>query len=64
MAKDAALKAADGSELKVGDKVTVHYTMIAKSIDAKKEPAKEKKAPAKAAASPAATPSPSPAAES
>ena len=55
VAKDATLKATDGSELKVGDKVTVHYTMMAKSIEAKKD-----KAPAKKAA-PAASPAASPA---
>ena len=39
------------ADLKVGDKVTVHYTMTATNIEAK--PAKGKKDEAKAAASPA-----------
>ncbi len=75
LSKDAALKPADGSELKVGDKVTIHYTMAATTIDMKKDARKEKqppkdKAAAKPAASPAASPagspgaSPSPAAKS
>ena len=69
--KDAALKPADGSELKVGDKVTVHYTMMAKSIEANKPVSKEhkplprtnrRKSPAASpAASPMAAPSASPA---
>ncbi len=63
LAKDASLKAADGSELKVGDKVTIHYTMMAKSVekqDAKREkpPTDRKKAGAAPAASPAASASP------
>ena len=62
IARDASFKAADGSELKVGDKVTVHYTMTVKSVE-KKDPAKSEKKPAadkKAApaASPAASASP------
>ena len=43
--KDAALKPASGAELKVGDKVTVHYTMAAKSIEANMPVSKEHKAP-------------------
>ena len=68
VSKDAALKPADGSELKVGDKVTIHYTMMAKSIEAKKDVRKEKQPPkdkgttTKAAASPAASPMASPSA--
>ena len=64
LAKDAALKPADGSELKVGDKVTLHYTMTAKSVDKKTDARKEKKpmdAKPKAAASPTASPAASPA---
>ena len=54
LSKDAALKPADGSELKVGDKVTVHYTMAATTIETKKAPAAKGKAAAKAATTPAA----------
>ena len=57
MARDASFKAADGSELKVGDKVTVHYTMMAKSVE-KKDAAKADKKPAGKAAAPAASASP------
>ena len=65
--KDAATTGVEG--LKVGDKVTVHYTMAAGSIEAPKAgaaPAKGKakktdKAPAAAMASPAAAASASPA---
>ena len=67
LSKDAALKPADGSELKVGDKVTIHYTMMAKTVEAKKDARKEKAPPkdkkpaaSKAAASPAAAPESSP----
>ena len=42
LAKDATLKPADGSALKVGDKVTVHYTMAATSVETKKDAAKGK----------------------
>ena len=60
LAKDASFKPADGSELKVGDKVTIHYTMTAKTVE-KKDAAKkstDKKAGAAPAASPAASTSP------
>ena len=59
MARDASFKAADGSELKVGDKVTVHYTIMAKSVE-KKDAAKatDKKPAGKAGAAPAASASP------
>ncbi len=60
LSKDAALKPADGSELKVGDKVTIHYTMAAQSVE-KKGAAKQDKpaAKAKGAAAPAASAAPS-----
>jgi hypothetical protein len=51
IARDANTKA--GGEMKVGDKVTVHYTMTATSIEAK--PAKAEKG-AKKEAGPAASP--------
>ena len=51
MARDASFKAADGSELKVGDKVTVHYTMTAKSVEKKDAAKADKKSAGKAAAS-------------
>ena len=51
IARDANTKAS--GELKVGEKVTVHYTMTATSIEAK--PAKAEKG-AKKEASPAASP--------
>ena len=64
LAKDASFKAADGSALKVGDKVTIHYTMMAKTVE-KKDPAKSDKKPtdkkasgAAPMASPAASASP------
>lgn len=70
LSKDAALKPADGSELKVGDKVTIHYTMAAKTVEVKKDARKEKAPPkdraagktgtATPAASPAASPESSP----
>ncbi len=50
-ARDASFKATDGSELKVGDKVTVHYTLTTKSVE-KKDAAKADKKPA-ASANPA-----------
>ena len=57
-ARDASFKAADGSELKVGDKVTIHYTLSVKSVE-KKDAAKADKKPAgKAGAAPAASASP------
>ncbi len=57
-AHDASFKAADGSELKVGDKVTVHYTLTTKSVE-KKDAAKADKKPAgKAGPAPAASASP------
>ena len=65
--KDAALKPADGSELKVGDKVTIHYTMAAKSVEKKmaakreKQPPKDKGTTGTPAASPAPAASASPA---
>ena len=40
LSKDATLKPADGSELKVGDKVTIHYTLAAKTSE-KKTPVKK-----------------------
>lgn len=61
ISKDATLKPADGSELKVGDKVTIHYTMAATTVEVKKDATKAK-APAKdkpvgkAGASPSASP--------
>ena len=62
--KDAAVVPA-GSTLKVGDKVTVHYTMAAKSIEASTPVSKEHKAPKdKPAASPAAAATPAAAAPS
>ena len=51
--RNAALKPADGSELKVGDQVTIHYTMAAKSVE-KKMPAKREKQPPKDKGTPAA----------
>ena len=66
LSKDAALKPADGSALKVGDKVTVHYTMMATTVETKPAPAEkkamDKTAGKKAAASPAPASSPAPAA--
>ena len=68
--RSADTKLPDGA--KVGDKVTVHYTMLAGTVDAKaapaakdkKVPAKGKAAAAKTATEPAASGSPSkPAAE-
>ena len=63
LARDASFKAADGSELKVGDKVTIHYTMTVKSVE-KKDPAKREKKPPTdkkaAGAAPAAAPAESP----
>ena len=58
IARDASTKAS--GEMKVGDKVTVHYKMTATSIEAKAEKAAKKEKAAKtdlkAAASPAASP--------
>ena len=51
MAKDANTKAA--GEVKVGDKVTVHYTMTASTIDMAAAPAAKAKKGDKPAASPA-----------
>ncbi len=62
MAKTAALKPADGSELKVGDKVTVHYTMTATTVEKKPAAAAKKEKAASPAASPAASAAASPAA--
>lgn len=65
LAKDATLKPADGSELKVGDKVTIHYTMTAKTVEKKEAAKREKKPPTDkkaAGAAPAASPMASPAA--
>ena len=53
IARDSSTKAT--GEMKVGDKVTVHYTMSATSIEAKAAKA-EKGAKADAKASPAASP--------
>jgi len=50
--RDANTKAS--GEMKVGDKVTVHYTMTATNIEVK--PAKAEKGAKKEAASPAASP--------
>ena len=50
--RDANTKAS--GEMKVGDKVTVHYTMTATNIEVK--PAKVEKGAKKEAASPAASP--------
>ena len=64
LSKDAALKPADGSELKVGDRVTIHYTMEAKTLE-KKLPVRKEKQPPKdkgtgpTAATPAASAAPS-----
>ncbi len=65
--RDAAVKPPDGAELKVGDKVTVHYFMTAAAIEISK-PTREHKAPmdkpkasstpSPAAATPVASPSP------
>ena len=52
IARDANTKAS--GELKVGDKVTVHYTMTATNIEVK--PAKAEKGGKKEAAKPAASP--------
>ena len=65
LSKEAALKPTDGSELKVGDKVTVHYTMAATTVEkkmpAKREtPPKDKGSTGTAAATPAASPMASP----
>lgn len=57
LARDANTKAS--GEMKVGDKVTVHYTMTATNIEvkaAKGAAKKEEKKEMKAAASPAASP--------
>ena len=61
LSKDAAFKPTDGSELKVGDKVTIHYTMEAKSVE-KKTPAKKEKQPPKDKGTTGTTPAASPAA--
>ncbi|MDQ2824595.1 MAG: hypothetical protein M3R29_04020 [Verrucomicrobiota bacterium] len=53
IARDSNTKA--GGEMKVGDKVTVHYTMSATNIEAKAAKA-DKGAKKDAAASPAASP--------
>ena len=52
LARDANTKAS--GEMKVGDKVTVHYTMTATNIEVK--PAKAEKGAKKEAAKPAASP--------
>ena len=52
IAKDASTKAA--GDVKVGDKVTVHYTMTASSIDMSAAPATKAKKSDKATATPAA----------
>jgi ribosomal 50S subunit-recycling heat shock protein len=52
IARDANTKAS--GEMKVGDKVTVHYTMTATNIEVK--PAKAEKGAKKEAAKPAASP--------
>jgi ribosomal 50S subunit-recycling heat shock protein len=54
IARDANTKAS--GEMKVGDKVTVHYTMTATNIEVK--PAKAEKGAKKEAAKPAASPKP------
>ena len=66
IAKGAATTGA--ADLKVGDKVTVHYTMTATTVESKpagpkaaKKGAKTPPAPAAAASSPAAAPASSPA---
>ena len=63
IARDASTKTE--GDVKVGDKVTVHYTMTASAIDMSKAPAataKDKKADkSAAAAAPAASPASSPA---
>ena len=56
--KDAAVLPAGGA-LKVGDKVTVHYTMAAKSIETSMPASKEHKAPKDKVAAPAASAAPS-----
>lgn len=56
VARDSNTKAT--GEMKVGDKVTIHYTMTATSIEAKA--AKADKAAKKDAAAPAASPAASP----
>ena len=62
LSKDAALKPTDGSELKVGDKVTIHYTMMAKTIEAKTPAKREKQPPKDRASKTAPTPAAVPAA--
>ncbi len=64
IARDAATKGA--ADLKVGDKVTVHYTMTATTVEAKPAAgakAGKKGAPAVPAASSAPAAAPSPAAQ-
>ena len=61
LAKDASLKPADGSTLNVGDKVTIHYTMTAKTVE-KKDPAKREKKPPTDKKAAGVTPAASPAA--
>lgn len=63
LSKDAAVKPADGSELKVGDKVTIHYMMTAKTVEKKEAAKREKKPPTdkkKPVDAPAASPAASP----
>ncbi len=63
LSKAAALKPSDGSELKVGDKVTIHYVMDAKTVEKKTPAVREKQPPKdKGTTGTAATPAASPAA--